>query len=359
MDDAEFAAEVVDDAAFREGGAAGLAAASSDEDPTLRFFDNLRRAALASLDLGQAGQGFPSVFVLSERTARSDARKIDPGATRLTDINLRQAGEWEGKLVFTASHGTGGWALTLPGNSADAAIDLLEQHGFGHLPVAVLYPQVRALSCYQKGGISENAPIRLDLPAQVRPVTISDIFAVLDDVRKNSLLTPQIGPPGFWKNAATYEPGPEAERTIQWIVAAQLRSSFRPLIVDSEQEISLGRIDLVITNPNPTEQVPLHPAVIELKALKSRSHGGTSFAQSKNIKAVIKGMRQAKSYREEKQARYSVLGCFDLRKEKTDILQASLCVLARTRYFTDERVQAFVLPVYGSTEDAQEAVATA
>ena len=79
----------------------------------------------------------------------------------------------------------------------------------------------------------------------------------------------------------------------------------------------------------------------------------------KNVKAVIKGMRQAKAYREEKSARYSVLGCFDLRRDKTDILSAHLCVMARDRYFTDERVEAFVLPIYGTTDDAQEAAAVA
>ena len=359
MDDAEFAAQIGGEAAFREGGAAGLAAASSDEDPTLRFFDNLRRAALASFDLGGPGQGAPSVFVLSRQTARSDARKIDPAATRIIDINLRHPGEWEGKLIFTAAHGTGGWTLPLPENSADAAIDLLEANGFGDLPVAVVYPQQRALSCYQDGGISESAPIRLDLPAQVRAVTIAEIFEVLEDIRRNSLLTPQIGPPGFWADAPGYEPGPETERTIQWIVAAQLRSNFRPMIVDSEQEIALGRIDLVFTNPIPTEELPLHPAVIELKALKSKSNGGAAFSPSKNVKAVIKGMRQAKAYREEKSARYSVLGCFDLRRDKTDILSAHLCVMARDRYFTDDRVEAFVLPIYGTTDDAQEAAAVA
>jgi hypothetical protein len=32
-------------------------------------------------------------------------------------------------------------------------------------------------------------------------------------------------------------------------------------------------------------------------------------------------------------------------------------VMARDRYFTDDRVKAFVFPVYGTTEDAQEASA--
>jgi hypothetical protein len=343
--------------AFREGGAAGLAAASGDEDPTLRFFDNLRRAALASLDFeGTLGEK-PTVFVLSERTPRLDATRLNPAAKRLMDINLRSPEEWEGMLVFTAPHGTGGWAVPLPNNSADEAIDLLEHYGFGHLPIAVIYPRRRALSCYRTGGASGNAPMQLDLPAQTRQVTIDEIFAVLEDVRHNSLLTPQIGPPGFWANPAEYEPGAEAERTIQWIVAAQLRSNFRPILVDTEQEISLGRIDVLMTNPRPTTELPQHPAIIELKALKSKSNGGATFSHSKNVKAVVKGMRQAKSYREEKKARYSVLGCFDLRRDKSDIMTVKVCVMARDRYFTDDRVKAFVFPVYGTTEDAQEASA--
>lgn len=359
MSELEFDEEVLGDAAYREGGAVGLAAASVDGVPALRFFDNLRRAALESFDRSASVGATPTVFVLSEQRARIDARKVDPAAARLTDINLRQPGEWEGRLVFTAPHGTGGWATPLPCGSADAAIDLLEQHGFGHLPVAIIYPQTRALSCYQEGGVSEKAPIRLDLPARSRPVTIADIFEVLEDVRRNSLLTPQIGPPGFWSKPEVYQPGPEAERQIQWVVAAQLRSSFRPMIVDTEQVVPEGRIDIVVTNPAPTPDNPLHPAVVELKALKSKSHTGAAFADTKNVKAVIKGLRQAKSYREAKQARFSVLGCFDMRQDKTDIMGVNVCVLARNRYLTDDRVRAFVFPLFGTTDDAQEATATA
>ena len=169
MDDISLTDQALDDLAYKEGGAAGLVAASADDDPTLRFFDNLRRAALESLDRAAGLGTTPTVFVLSDEKARADARKVDPSASRLTDINLRQPGEWEGKLIFTARHGTGGWAIPLPNGSADAAVDLLEKFAFGHLPIAIVYPQSRALSCYQEGGVCEQKPIRLDLPVQTRP----------------------------------------------------------------------------------------------------------------------------------------------------------------------------------------------
>jgi hypothetical protein len=38
-------------------------------------------------------------------------------------------------------------------------------------------------------------------------------------------------------------------------------------------------------------------------------------------------------------------------------MTVKVCVMARDRYFTDDRVKAFVFPVYGTTEDAQEASA--
>jgi len=359
MDDTELEQFILADASFIDGGVAGLSIGSGDENPTLKFFDNLRRAALASFDLAGAQQlTSPSVFVLSDQP-RPCAAAIDPSAKRLVDINLKIPSEWAGKLVFAAEHGTGGYWLPLPAGGVDEAIDLLDTHGFGSLPVAVVYPERRALTCYQEGGSSDSAPLRLDLPENVRPVTIQDIFEVVEEIRKKSLLTPQIGPPGFWADPSNYEPGPEAERTIQWVVAAQLRSSFRPLLVEPEQQIALGRVDLVITNPASGSNSVLHPAVIELKALKSRSHGGSPFANTKNIQAVVKGMRQTKAYREEKGAHVSVLCCFDLRQNKDSILEANVCVLARAKYFTDSRVDAFVFPIYGRTEDAQEAVAAA
>src|SRR5437870_727341 len=126
MDEEELAEQLIGEAAYRAGGAAGLAAASADDDPTLRFFDNLRRATLESIDRADQLGAIPTVFVLSDGPARVNARKVDPNATRLIDINLRQPQEWEGKLVFTAAHATGGWAVPLPEASADAAIDLLE-----------------------------------------------------------------------------------------------------------------------------------------------------------------------------------------------------------------------------------------
>ncbi|MEP6066044.1 MAG: hypothetical protein ABJ246_09425 [Paracoccaceae bacterium] len=356
MADEDFLEQLLSDAAFREGGAAGLAAASIDERPARQFFDNLRQAALSSIDCsGELGES-PTVFVLSE-SSRQHAKGISDTAVRLTDIDLIQQTNWQGKLVFTGRHATAGWAIALPNGSTDEAIDLLEANGLGQLPVAIVYPQLRKLSCYEEGGATDDAPIRLDLPQTRRNVSLAEIFEVLEDVRRNCLLTPQIGPPGFWGNGGQYQPGPEAERTVQWIVQAQLRSNFRPHLVDVEQTIPEGRIDVLMTNREPSPELPLYPAVLELKVLKSKTQNGNPIANYKNERAVLKGLRQTKAYREAISARYSILGCFDMRQQKNDILATNLCVMAVERYFTDDRIAARVFPIYGSTDDAQEEIA--
>jgi len=353
----DFAAQLLSDPAYMQGAAAGLAASNADDDPALSFFDNVRRTALESLDQAPANGEAPTVIVLSENP-RTDAKSVNGAiVSRLVDINLKKPEAWQGLLVFCAAHGTAGWSLPLPNGSIEDALDLLENHGFGNVPVAIFYPNRRTLSCFQEGSISSDKPIRLNLPAANRQVTIQDIFVVLEDVRRNSLLTPMIGPPHFWTKGDDYVPGEEAERQIQWIVAAQLRSNFRPMIIDTEQVTVVGRIDVVITDPNAQGVCPRHPAIIELKALRSKTHNSKAVANSVNVRATLKGLRQAKAYRHEKAAKFAVLACFDMRENKDDILNTPLCVLARQKYFTDGDIAAYTFPVYGDPAHAQEEMA--
>jgi Holliday junction resolvase-like predicted endonuclease len=358
MVDVDAGTTFLEDQAFLAGGAAGLFAAEQEQDPILAFFDNLRRAMLESFDRSTAVAGPPSVFVFSGDNPRQTARDFDPSVSRITDINIKDPDDWQGKLVFAPKHGTNGWYVPLPDGSADAALELLESKGLGGLPVAIVYPEKRTLSCYKGGGTDDGEPIRLDLPAAVRKVTINDIFEVLEDVRKHGLLTPAKGPPGFWTDGANYVPGPESERHIQWIVQQQLRSNFRPILVDTEQETEVGRIDIVMTDTNAAHG-KLHPAIIELKALRSKTHNDNAVSATANLKAVVKGMRQAKAYRHAKQARYAVLACYDMRQVKTDMFALNVVVLAQAKYLTDDDIKAFILPIYGLTDDAQDEYAAA
>ncbi|MER8465690.1 hypothetical protein [Mesorhizobium sp. M1396] len=363
LDSDEFGAKLLQDPSFVAGAAEGLAASNVDEDPILSFFDRVRYTTLKSLDKAAAAGagavgGAPAILVLSERP-QADAKAIDVNAHRLVDIDLKDPADWQGKLVICASHATAGWWIELPEGSVDQALELLNAHGLGHSPLAIVYPAARALSCFQDGGMSDEPPIKLDLPLNSRQVTLNDIFEVLEDVRKNSLLTPMIGPPKFWNDGPAYVPGEEAERQIQWIAAAQLRSNFRPLIVDTEQVTPVGRIDIVMTNTAGTGAAQQYPAIIELKALKSKTHAANKVPDSTNVKAILKGIRQAKAYRETKGANLGVMASFDMRATKTDILNEELCKLAVAKYITDERIAVYNFYVYGDTAHAQDEAAAA
>src|SRR5690606_13597279 len=119
-----------------------------------------------------------------------------------------------------------------------------------------------------------------------------------------------------------------------------------------------GRIDICLTDPNAVAPAERHPAVVELKALRSRSSSGEAISERQNLAAVAGGMRQAKSYRVTKKAIVGVLACFDLRQTKTDLLGNETVKKALVRYY-DDRMAVTLLPIYGLPEDAQEEVAAA
>ncbi len=346
------------DPAFLDAGAAGLAASSADIDPTLRFFDQVRNAALEALDRGAPDGEAMSLIVMSA-SPREDAARIGK-ANRVADLNLHDPTHWQGKLIFAAAHGTTGWSFPLPYNDVGATFEWLEGQGFGEAPVAIAYFNNRILSCYPEGGMSDDKPINLTLPAAGKIVSMADIFEVLEDVQKNSLLTPMIGPPKFWNDPGEYIPGPEAERTIRWIVAAQLRSTFRPMQVDIEHVCRVGSVDIVITPPARPLDGPAHAAIIELKALKSFTSGKSPVSAYSNSKAVYKGHRQARAYRDTVAAELGIMAAFDLRKNKNEASNDAW-PRARERYFApdDANIDARIFPVYGTTDDAQEAAAQA
>jgi hypothetical protein len=260
---------------------------------------------------------------------------------------------WRDPLLVSAS-ATAGWSLPIVG-SIESAFDLLEEHGVGAEPVAVVYPTRRLISCYLRGAQGEPAPIRIMLPGVTRVVTMENMIDVIDEFRKNSLMTPQVCPPDFWIEANEHQPTEQIERYIQWGVAVALRNSFRPVQADIEHITPVGRIDICMTNTEMGAS-PLHPAVIELKAFRSKTSTGGLVSRRKNILWAMSGHRQAKAYRNQKKAGMGLLACFDLRSIKEDLLGDKLVQASRAKYF-DERMDSHIFNVYGTPEGAQEEAA--
>lgn len=346
------------DSAFRSGATEGLLLVAEAPNDRLQFFESLRMSVLSSLEkpIAPANPPPPTIFVRALRP-REAASKFG-AASIVTDIELRNPAQWAGKLVFTAQHGTGGWAVPMPGDDLNQAMEMLIEHGHGDDPIATLYADIRVISCAVGGAVADEQSMKLALPDAPRPITLGDIHDVLQLVRREGLMTPSVCPPNLWSDPASYLPSTETERLLQWCVAAEMRAHFRPVLAEREQITAVGRIDICLTNPHAKTAEARHPAVIELKALRSKSSTGTAVTERSNIAAIASGLRQAKAYRVTKKAILGVLACFDLRQKKTALLENDIVKKARGRY-SDDRMAVSLLPIYGQPEDAQEEVAIA
>lgn len=350
----EFSDNLVADDAFRVGSAEGLIAAPDAPDARFEFFDAIRSSVLASFETGPELTPDVGLFVRALRPREAALKFGSPTVVR--DLDLRPASQWQGRLVFAAQHGTGGWSVPILGGDLNQCITNLIDMGFGDEPAAVVYPHRKVISCSLDGLASTGASLKLTLPRYTRQLSLQDIKEVIGIIRSEGLLTPAVCPPNLWSDPANYVPSTETERLLQWCVASEMRAHFRPIIAEREQITAVGRIDICLTNPLEAQGAARYPAIVELKALRSRTSGGISVSERSNLASIIGGLRQAKAYRKKKEAGLGVLTCFDLRKDKTDLLAHETVVRARSRY-EDSSLSVLMMPLYGDPQDAQEELA--
>ena len=98
---------------------------------------------------------------------------------------------------------------------------------------------------------------------------------------------------------------------------------------------------------------------MELKVIKSFANASpgsspTKVPLSTNVKAIVKGVKQAGSYRENRVAEEGLLEIYDLREDKTDDLTKQAKVRAAMGNFSPQ-IKVHVWPVFGSSEDARDA----
>ena len=99
--------------------------------------------------------------------------------------------------------------------------------------------------------------------------------------------------------------------------------------------------------------------ILELKVIKSFANAPlgkkpSNVSVSTNVKAIVDGVQQAGSYRENRAAEEGLLEVYDLRKDKSDDLRTQLSV--------SSVIDAFAIPpevhvwsVFGSSKDARAA----
>lgn len=317
--------------------------------------DQLRAAVLVSMDKGSAYGDLKDAVFVAATHPRAEKGKLGGLPDRLLGVDSKPPSDWAGRLVVIAGNATAGWSRKMS-ETVEDVFNRLESEGLGSAPVAIVSPSKRSMTLFPYGAESEEGVLRIALPAKTRSVTLKNLIEVIEEVRREGLMSPQVCPPGFWADQHAHAPGDQVERHIQWGVALALRSSFRPIQADIEDITSVGRIDISMLNPSPGLGDPVHPAIVELKALRSCSSNKTPVAPRANILATLSGHKQAAAYRNKRAAPIGLLACFDLRKNKDDILSHPVIVAARAKYF-DENLEARIFRVYADNKDALEELA--
>ena len=98
---------------------------------------------------------------------------------------------------------------------------------------------------------------------------------------------------------------------------------------------------------------------MELKVIRSFGNAASgapasSVSRTANIEAVVKGVKQAGSYRVNRAAEEGLLEIYDLRKNKTEDLREGAEVRDAMRNFSPP-IGIRVWPLFGSSEDARAA----
>ena len=94
--------------------------------------------------------------------------------------------------------------------------------------------------------------------------------------------------------------------------------------------------------------------ILELKVIKTFTNNSSRVSDPSNVSAIVKGVKQAASYRANRKAEEGMLEIYDLRKDKSEDLTARTQVSAVLEsYSPPPRVH--VWPVFGSAEDARNA----
>jgi hypothetical protein len=154
----------------------------------------------------------------------------------------------------------------------------------------------------------------------VGQLDINDVLEKIGQVHEHSLVTPTAlgrGRP-VWRDAKKHIVADNAEHVIQGCLQASLQQSYPSCTVRTEQPQPSGRVDLEIEEPEPDDasRVTRH-ALLELKVLRSFNSAGTSKSAQTTKNEIDEGVRQAKSYRDEKGTRAAALCCFDMRVTHT------------------------------------------
>lgn len=264
-----------------------------------------------------------------------------------------------GHLFFSNRDASAGRFMPIP-TEGDAILEWLDDNGLGNCPIVIAYRGLKMMVTRRAGvhGTARNDSIRDQKPS----ATLSELRDALKHFHREQLLTPRPYPDGIWERgrAHQYVPGPTPEKSIQSALELALNSRFPRIVkAESEDKTNIGRIDVRLLKKSDKGNSFVYWVVMELKVIKSftnspQGDSPASVYDSDNIRAIVKGIRQAGSYQKNRSAERGFLEVYDLRKDKgDDLVQQSEVQDAKAKFAPPPEIH--VWPVFGSSEDARAA----
>ena len=283
------------------------------------------------------------------------------GATSFTDP-MAKLSPLLGHLFFSNTDVSRGQCIPLP-VTPDEILDWLEDNDLCGCPIVTVYRDTQKMVTRHSGTkhLARTDEIRDEEPT----ATMTELIEALKYYHKRRLLIPKICPKGVWKKgvAAKYIPGPQPEKSIQSDLECALNFWFRDVVLaESEDSTGIGRIDVRLLKPTGNSGLA-YWVILELKVIKSYTNpsdgsGPPNVSESANVTAIVEGVEQAGSYRENRHAEEGMLEIYDLRRDKSEnLISKSGVVNAIQSYTPPPKIN--VWPVFGKPKDARKAGFTA
>jgi hypothetical protein len=258
-----------------------------------------------------------------------------------------------GHMFFSSPDATRGQVIPIP-VPENEHLDWLEDHGLGGCPVVSVYRGAKMMVTRRLG--TNDSGWRDSVRDKEPTATIEELDEALTDYHRSRVLTPGDCPDGVWKAgcADRYIPGERPEKSIQSDLIVILRSWFRGVVrVEGEDKTNIGRIDVrLLTSQG--ERPLSYWIILELKVIKSFTHGAIAVSERSNVRAIVDGVKQAWAYRKNRKADEGMLEIYDLRQDKTrDLRDCEDVLTILTACSPPPRVD--VWRMYGSAKDARDA----
>ena len=264
-----------------------------------------------------------------------------------------------GQLFFANQDASRGQFMPIP-TEANAILDWLDDNDLGNCPIIIAYRDSKKMITRRAGthDIGREDTIRDQEPS----ATLSELYDALKHFHERQILTPISCPNGVWEPncAHKYIPGPRPEKSIQSALELALSFWFRGVVrAECEDRTNIGRIDVRLLKKSEKERSLTYWVIMELKVIKSftnpqKNSKPTSVSAKTNIDIFVEGIKQARSYQENRSAEKSFLEIYDLRKDKSDNLtQRSDVLMAMS--VSSILPEIHIWPIYGSSQDARDA----